>query len=329
MATEKEEFITKRYIPTGEPLAQNDHTLIYRVKCVAEPGTPTGVLKMYRKRNIVKLYEKLMQLDYSEWPHIYNVKYFDDSTLVVEEYLQGDTLQELMDRNRETGKGFSEEEAGTIMEKLCDVVDALAKLNPPITHHNLKPSNIFVTKTGAIKLLDFVPKTSRQTTSTKHVIRTLGSIFYKMLTGRQPKGKLSYHGRYAEVIKNSLNNSSNKGYQTVTELNQDITIAKNRPKEEIETITYGIPYTLTVPFQGIILSFEWFLFYYFYTIENTAPMWLFAMAFAIQLIVFIAKRHIFLKKCDASLGIMRRAYPFVILGIVLFVISFIISTFIK
>ena len=103
MASEKEEFITKKYIPTGAPIVENDRTLIYKVRCMEEPGSPVAILKMYRKRNVSRLYTKLMQLDYSEYPHIYNVKYFDDSTLVVEEYLTGRTLQDAMNRNRAAG----------------------------------------------------------------------------------------------------------------------------------------------------------------------------------------------------------------------------------
>ena len=92
MASEKELFITKQYIPTGEPLVQSENKLIYRVKCMAEPGQPMGILKMYRRKNIQSFYERLKHLDYSEWPHIYAVKFYDDSTLIVEEMLNGSTL---------------------------------------------------------------------------------------------------------------------------------------------------------------------------------------------------------------------------------------------
>lgn len=40
MASEKEEFITKKYIPTGAPIVENDRTLIYKVRCMEEPGRP-------------------------------------------------------------------------------------------------------------------------------------------------------------------------------------------------------------------------------------------------------------------------------------------------
>ena len=40
MPSEKEKFVTKQYVPMGEPIVQNDHTIIYHVKCLCEPGKP-------------------------------------------------------------------------------------------------------------------------------------------------------------------------------------------------------------------------------------------------------------------------------------------------
>ena len=51
MPSEKEKFVTKQYVPMGEPIVQNDHTIIYHVKCLCEPGKPDGILKMYRQQN--------------------------------------------------------------------------------------------------------------------------------------------------------------------------------------------------------------------------------------------------------------------------------------
>ena len=183
MASEKELFVTKQYVPMGQPIVQNENTIIYKVKCLAETGSPIGILKMYRQRNIQSLYTRLYQLDYSEWPHIYNVKFFDGNTLVVEEYLEGNTLAELLEQNRARNVSFTEEEAYQIMDRLCDCIQQLMQPEPPIIHHNLKPSNIFVTSAGAIKLLDFVPGFSKPKNPFRSLWKTLGNIFHQMLTG--------------------------------------------------------------------------------------------------------------------------------------------------
>ena len=211
MASEKEIFVTKQYIPTGHPMVQNDHTIIYRVKCMAEKGQPEGILKMYRGRNIKSLYDRLMQLDYSEWPHIYAVKYFDESTLVVEEFLQGATLFELMERNKKKGTTFTEEEAYQIMDAICDALLQLNKIQPPLVHYNLKPSNIFVTHTGAIKFLDFVPGKKKQSFSFQKLLNTLGAIFHEMLTGKTPSfNRCSYRGCYEPIIRKCLEKKPEK-----------------------------------------------------------------------------------------------------------------------
>ena len=131
MASEKELFITKQYVPIGKPIVENDHTIIYKVKCMAQKGTPDGILKMYRKKNIKNLYTRLADLDYTEWPHIYSVKYYDESTLVVEEYLEGHTLAELLNQKRASGATFTEEEAYDIMERICSGLESLMKIQPP------------------------------------------------------------------------------------------------------------------------------------------------------------------------------------------------------
>ena len=47
MASEKEEFITKKYIPTGAPIVENDRTLIYKVRCMEAPGRPVFFLFLF------------------------------------------------------------------------------------------------------------------------------------------------------------------------------------------------------------------------------------------------------------------------------------------
>ncbi|MCR5690947.1 MAG: hypothetical protein K6G62_01900 [Eubacterium sp.] len=327
MASEKEEFITKQYIPTGDPLVQNDHTLIYKVRCMTEPGRPEGILKMYRNTNARKLYERLMQLDYSQWPHIYNVKYFDDSTLVVEEFLAGHTLQELMDRHRKNGSSFSEEEVGDIMEKICQNVQDLATLNPPLIHHNLKPSNIFVTRGGAVKFLDFVPGQVKNGLGQRHLIQSLGILFFELVTGHKPKSGIACTGRYSKIIKKCLSKDSNKGYKDLKEVNEDISYAKEHEPEETETVTIGIPYTLTLPFQGTILSFEWILFYYFLQQNSQSSYIFFGVIFFGHLIAYIAKRHTYLSKCGAYLSPGRRFLPFLALGGIFLILAYLIESF--
>lgn len=326
MASEKELFVTKQYVPVGSPLVQNENTIIYKVKCLAEPGSPEGILKMYRQKNIQNLYTRLYQLDYSEWPHIYNVKYFDGNTLVVEQFLKGNTLAELLEQNRTRGTVFTEEEAYQIMERLCDCIQQLMQPDPPIIHHNLKPSNIFVTSAGAIKLLDFVPGISKPKNPFLNLWDTLGSIFHHMLTGKAPKnGKCTYDGRYETVIRKCMEKNPEKQYKDITELKEELEYTKTHVPEKTPRGIAGIPYALTFPFQGFLLAIEWLLISFFWFRDNQTTMCLFVVIFAIHSIVFAIQRHAYLKERKIYLGTVRKALPVLVLAIVLICLSWAIS----
>lgn len=325
MASEKELFVTKQYVPQGQPIVQNENTIIYRVKCLAEPGSPEGILKMYRKKNISTLYSRLYQLDYSEWPHIYNVKYFDGNTLVVEEFLKGSTLAERLEQNRARGIVFTEQEAYDIMDRLCDCLNQLMKPDPPIIHYNLKPSNIFLTTGGAIKLLDFVPGTPKRKSS-HYIFEKLGHIFHEMLTGKIPKNrKCTYEGRYESIIRKCMEKNPEKQYENVSELKEDIEYAKTHELETASSGIAGIPYTLTFPFQGFLLAFEWLLVSFFWFLDNPTAMWLFIIIFILHSLVFAFRRHRYLKKQNIYLSIVRKASPMLLLILILFVLSWIVS----
>ena len=328
MASEKELFVTKQYVPMGEPIVKNENTIIYKVKCFAEPGSPEGILKMYRRKNIVNLYTRLYQLDYSEWPHIFNVKFFDGNTLVVEEFLNGHTLQELLDNNRNNGIVFSEEEAYRIMERICDCIQQLIKPQPPIIHHNLKPSNIFVTSSGAIKLLDFVPGVSKRRSPFHQILNTLGSIFHQMLTGNAPKrGKSIYKGRYEAVIRKCMEKTPEKQYQNMSELKEELADAQKNGSATHPGIT-GIPYSLTFPFQGFILAVEWLLVSFFWYHKNSTTMFLFLIIFIIHSLAFIIRRHLYMKEHQINVSLARKTLPILAVIAVLACLSWIIS-FIK
>lgn len=325
MASEKELFVTKQYVPIGQPIAQNKNTIIYKVKCFAEPDSPDGILKMYRQKNILNLYTRLFQLDYSEWPHIYNVKYFDGNTLVVEEFLKGNTLAELLEQNRARGVVFSEEEAYRIMERLCDCIQQLMKPQPPIIHYNLKPSNIFVTSAGAIKLLDFVPGVSKRKNPFSNILTILGSIFHQMLTGKAPKnGKCTYDGRYETVIRKCMEKSPEKQYNNITELKEELEYTNTHPPVTPRGIA-GIPYALTFPFQGFILAIEWLLVSFFWLHNNPATLCLFVIIFAIHSLVFAVRRHAYLKEHHVHLSTARKALPVLAMAAIFICLSWAVS----
>ncbi len=76
----------------------------------------------------------------------------DARHFLVMEYIDGSTLEDLLDRN---GRPFSERRVLGWARQLCDVLEYLHSQQPPVIFRDMKPGNIMLTRTGRIKLIDF------------------------------------------------------------------------------------------------------------------------------------------------------------------------------
>ncbi len=329
MASEKEEFVTKLYVPTGEPIRKNAHVTIYRVRCMKEPGRPEALLKLYHNKNCAKVYERLKQLNYTEWPKVHDVRFFDGNTLVVEDYLKGATMQEIMEGKRAQKAKYTEAEAQKIMARITEAVKVLNEIQPPLSHGNLKKSNIFITSGGHVKFLDFEPADPKKPRF--NLFEFLGRLFHELLTGREPKGKVSYEGRYKKVIEKCLEVNPDKQYEDIQEMQEDVREAKEMEYEEPESedvITLGIPYVLTLPFQGIFLVLEWILFSFFMQKDNAPTAALFGAIFGVHLLIFIWRRWKFIHDADVRLDRVKLVFPIVLFIAILAAIYFGVGRFI-
>ena len=85
----------------------------------------------------------------SEIVDIYDCFQENDTGYIVMEYLNGETVKELLEKK----KKLPYEEAEKI---ICHVLDGLSTVHKEgIIHRDIAPDNIFITKDGEIKLLDF------------------------------------------------------------------------------------------------------------------------------------------------------------------------------
>ena len=91
------------------------------------------------------LYQTLQKIKNPYLPKIFVIQESDNHLTLIEEYINGKTLDQQI---------LSKEDVRNIMHQLCECLDTLHKLNPPIIHRDIKPENI-IYHDNKVALLDF------------------------------------------------------------------------------------------------------------------------------------------------------------------------------
>ena len=180
------------------------------------------------------VYEKLKKINHPNLPKIYSAEKCDSRCKVVEEYINGITVAEVLAGGLYTPKGMSE-----VIRGVCSALDTLHSLN--IIHRDIKPENVMIDSLGTVKLIDFDAARvfkSYQAQDTSFIgtagfaapeqyginqtdprsdIFALGILMNVMLTGEHPSKQL-YKGRFTKTIEKCINLDPNKRFANVKEL---------------------------------------------------------------------------------------------------------------
>lgn len=94
-------------------------------------------------------YRKLMKVSYPLLPKVYYAAEEEGRTCVIEQYVDGRNLQDVLDREG----AFPEAKVWQIGLQLCDALGFLH--GQGIIHRDIKPSNIIIKEDGTLCLIDF------------------------------------------------------------------------------------------------------------------------------------------------------------------------------
>ncbi len=109
-----------------------------------------GSLVVWKEISLTGLpYAALKQLSTGPWPRVLYAAEDGEGTLVIEEYIQGESLFERISR-----KAFlTEKEAAGIIIQLCEGLTRLHEAG--LIHRDIKPSNLMLQPGSSVRLIDF------------------------------------------------------------------------------------------------------------------------------------------------------------------------------
>jgi serine/threonine protein kinase len=181
----------------------------------------------------VTAYEKLQNIRHVNLPEIYDVLEMDDGQIVLEEYIEGLTVAQVMEIGKYRSSG-----ARKVLLGLCDAMMALHDRG--IVHRDVKPENVIVEKSGRVVLIDFNASriesdASKDTvimgtvgyaspeqlglaqTDARTDIYAIGVLYNVMLTGQHPSVTIA-SGKAGRIVRKCTAVNPNERFQTATEL---------------------------------------------------------------------------------------------------------------
>ena len=183
------------------------------------------------------VYEQLASVRIEVVPAVKECIADGEKLVVVEEYIQGRSLKQVLD---EQGL-LDEEQAYDIAVQLADILVSLQQLEPVIVHRDIKPSNIIIEKNGHVHLIDF--NAARHVNADKNEdTRMLGTVYFAapeqfgfgqsdertdiyglgatinyIMTGDKPGAGIA-ECRFSDILKKCLMVDAKDRYQSAAEL---------------------------------------------------------------------------------------------------------------
>lgn len=231
------------------------------------------VIVKHLKGGNPKIYRLLSVQRNDHIPQIYAIEEQEKELLVVEEYIDGESLREHLQRGV-----LSDEEKIEYALQLCEAVGFLHTMKPSVIHRDIKPSNILITGKGVLKLIDFDASRQYKETSdssdtrllgtqeyappeqfgysqtdTRSDIYSMGIVFHEM----RPTQNKKLAAQWKKITEKCTNFDPKNRYQSVEELKRELKKLEEWKKKRTKKsgVLFGIGF-----FLGALLVFflfEW------------------------------------------------------------------------
>ncbi len=222
----------------GITLVQDNRTQKFYVK---------KVLTVYSR----EVYIHLWRHPISNTPKIYFVAENDGELVIIEEYIPGETLEEILAKGN-----LREDQVIAITVGLCRIIEAFHNCNPAIINRDIKPSNIKISPDGVVKLVDMNAAKLCNTAATRDTmligtqgyaapeqygfgassvltdIYSIGVLMNVMLTGELP-GVVLASGKLKYIITRCVELSPKNRFQSVHSLRAALLTLQGKQIENV------------------------------------------------------------------------------------------------
>lgn len=204
------------------------------------------------------VYEQLASVRIEGVPAVKECIADGERLIVVEEYIQGRSLKQVLD---EQGL-LNEEQAYDIAVQLADILVCLQQLEPVIVHRDIKPSNIIIEKNGHVHLIDF--NAARHVNADKNEdTKMLGTVYFAapeqfgfgqsdertdiyglgatinyIMTGDKPGAGIA-QCRFTDILRKCLMVDARDRYQSATELREVLYIIGSQTGNRSDDSAFG------------------------------------------------------------------------------------------
>ena len=205
-------------------------------------------------------------------PQIYAIEELDGELLIAEEYVDGESLGEHLQKGL-----LSDEQKLTYALQLCEAVGFLHALKPTVLHRDIKPSNILINGKGVLKLIDFDASRQYKATPSSSDTRLLGTVEYAppeqfgysqtdvrsdiysmgvVFHEMRPTESKKLAKQWEKITEKCTSFDPKNRYQSVAELKRELeklVAWKKRRKHKIEAWIGGVAALLVVAMLVVVL----------------------------------------------------------------------------